>query len=143
MRLATIGLEPFSSSLRLIATLLCDARVTPMNERRMLELAAIAAGRHDQAFIDPEFKTWNPRHNNADAHLLGVYLRLDIQRSVGPYCSVEWWDEDADSYCGVRIEDEGDPEDAARHAITRAAAEIGKKLEQSPATGQPTQGESQ
>jgi hypothetical protein len=110
-----------------------------MTENRMLQLAAIASGRHSLVTIDPQFKTWNPRRNPADAMALAVQLRLDLQHSVGSYCSVEFWSAEKDSYEGVRVENGESPMDATLLAITRAAAEIGRKQEQAPAglTNQP------
>lgn len=106
-----------------------------MNDRTLLELAARAAGyklswsydnhccwinemRHD---FDV---TWNPRDDDGDALRLAVKLRLDI--SVEREIQVSWWQGESLETVTWPLGD--DPCAAARYAIVRAAAEIGKSM---------------
>ncbi|EMD8986177.1 hypothetical protein VW608_005849 [Pseudomonas aeruginosa] len=107
-----------------------------MNDRELLELAARAAGyvvrwhddtlTHGPAFTieDPEnpyvFKIWNPLTDDGDALRLAVKLRTSIfLASNNTACESVgddyWFDDGIDAA-------------AARRAIVRAAAEIGKSM---------------
>ena len=96
-----------------------------MTDRELLELAAKAAGRGSQWWMESTWngpdKEWNPLTDDADALRLAVKLRLvlflEIPRiGIGPRMD------------GPEVYlDEGEDEYAAtRRAIVRAAAEIGR-----------------
>jgi hypothetical protein len=110
-----------------------------MNEtdRELLELAAKAAGIEYHAFVDdPLFGTginigeidvplWNPLTNDGDALRLAVKLNIGVMSAEYTGRTCAWL------YCkgraGEFFEPHGtDPQAAARRAIVRAAAEIGR-----------------
>ncbi|HCF9490649.1 hypothetical protein ACM8AB_31530 [Pseudomonas aeruginosa] len=109
-----------------------------MNDRTLLELAARAAG-IDPVLAEPiNFSTgveyyWNPRDDDGDALRLAVKLRLDI--SVEREIQVSWWQGESLETVTWPLGD--DPYAAARYAIVRAAAEIGKSMTQPGATSSP------
>lgn len=100
-----------------------------MNDRELLELAARAAG-IDPVLAEPiNFSTgveyyWNPRDDDGDALRLAVKLRFDI--SVEREIQVSWWQGESLETVTWPLGD--DPYAAARYAIVRAAAEIGKSM---------------
>ncbi|WP_057387912.1 hypothetical protein [Pseudomonas aeruginosa] len=100
-----------------------------MNDRTLLELAARAAG-IDPVLAEPiNFSTgveyyWNPRDDDGDALRLAVKLRFDI--SVEREIQVSWWQGESLETVTWPLGD--DPCAAARYAIVRAAAEIGKSM---------------
>lgn len=102
------------------------------DDRELLEAAARAAGielaqegfkprlaLHDD---DPVYGPWNPLTDDADAFRLAIDLNISF-RNMGHVmtacCAAGQFNEYAD----------GDPYAATRRAITRAAAEIGRKME--------------
>jgi hypothetical protein len=100
-----------------------------MTDKELLELAAKAAGidifcwagRDVGSFtpvVMPDALTWNPLTDDGDALRLAVKLNLFNTRSKG----YEWPDAE------LFARHEGDPYEATRRAITRAAAEIGKGM---------------
>ncbi|HEJ9709536.1 TPA: hypothetical protein SMN51_006422 [Pseudomonas aeruginosa] len=107
-----------------------------MNDRELLELAARAAGyvvrwhddtlTHGPAFTieDPEnpyvFKIWNPLTDDGDALRLAVKLRTSIFLAFNNTA--------CESVGGGYWFDDGIDAAAARRAIVRAAAEIGKSM---------------
>lgn len=101
-----------------------------MEDRELLELAAKAAGYVIHGFYEdgtPELDVgtvWNPLTDDGDALRLAVKLRLDV--NIEDEAQVTWWQgEDLESIC-VPFED--DECAAARRAIVRAAAEIGRSM---------------
>lgn len=121
-----------------------------MSDRELLELAAKAAGhrldglasRHIAQDVGPDdylrineqggHSVWNPLTDDGDALRLAVKLNLVV--SITPIyeggksyicCAAEG--QKADGYPTRQVENLGDPYVAARRAIVRAAAEIGKR----------------
>ena len=108
-----------------------------MTDREMLELAARAAGyvfgeyggkpaRQVTTKIGAAWIYWNPRTDDGDALRLAVYLEFEIDiTSTGVAVRTR---------CGLKVlvnkTEEPDLCAAARLAITRAAAEIGRQMEQ-------------
>ena len=121
-----------------------------MTDRELLELAAKAIGCAGAKFEDGEWLElrygykiamwhddlddyWNPLESNADAFALAVKLNLHIGidcESAGVVC-VEW-DFDQGGFALQSVEENapvgGDDYAATRRAITRAAAEIGRRM---------------
>ncbi|HBO4448890.1 TPA: hypothetical protein L4U50_003491 [Pseudomonas aeruginosa] len=111
-----------------------------MNDRTLLELAARAAGLGEVWYLDGfdtpyigkkfqigrpiEYTTWRPREDDGDALRLAVKLRFDI--SVEREIQVSWWQGESLETVTWPLGD--DPCAAARYAIVRAAAEIGKSM---------------
>ena len=105
-----------------------------MSDRELLELAAKAAGydvmRTVSGHLVVDFKKWNPLEDDGDALRLAVKLKLEIERSkfdnsavyVGAPRYAKWREE---------ANDENDIINATRRAIVRAAAEIGKSMQES------------
>lgn len=104
-----------------------------MNDRELLKLAAKAVGMpslHDANGVyvawvgDPESgHWWNPLADDGDALWLAVKLRIDIYHHTFP------GEIEAVSELGGAQEDRGGDEFfAARRAIVRAAAEIGRGM---------------
>ena len=111
-----------------------------MNDRELLELAAKAAGipivactcrdkrwpfAHNEA-VSGKYGHWNPLESDGDALRLAVKLNLGI--SIPVHQTIR-----ADVVCfrdaSVNAREGGDdPYAAARRAIVRAAAEIGKAM---------------
>jgi hypothetical protein len=72
-----------------------------------------------------ETKPWNPLDHDGDALRLAVQLKIDVKHY--DYYVVGWFDR---GYIGTgKIAYGDDPYAATRRAITRAAAEIGKTME--------------
>ena len=98
-------------------------------DRELLELAAKAAELHGfwvdaglNVGSDAAPKIWNPLTDDGDALRLAVKLQIDVTQD-GDHV-VAWFD---GGYIGTgHIPYEGDPCEATRRAIVRAAAEIGK-----------------
>jgi hypothetical protein len=111
-----------------------------MDDREMLELAARAAGHEIVCWqIDgfPLVKddehgliSWNPlaKWGNGDALRLAVKLHLTIRMYYGNACAQSTVPGGPSVY--VDETNTADPEAATRRAIVRAAAEIGKSMEQ-------------
>lgn len=109
-----------------------------MNDREILELAARAAGYQFsysyRSLSSPavpvilaetgRWRKWDPRHDDGDALRLAVKLRFDI--SVEREIQVSWWQGESLDTVTWPLGD--DPCAAARYAIVRAAAEIGKSM---------------
>ncbi|HCT7917697.1 TPA: hypothetical protein OT865_002460 [Pseudomonas aeruginosa] len=116
-----------------------------MNDRELLELAARAAGikarwfrvkqwrqvggyrmqtGQEDVFGTHHSKPWNPLTDDGDALRLAVKLRFDI--SVEREIQVSWWQGESLDTVTWPLGD--DPCAAARYAIVRAAAEIGKSM---------------
>ena len=109
-----------------------------MTDREMLELAARAAGLKEFTEINGRFAVrtrftgmqdwspWNPLTDDGDALRLAVYLEFEIDiTSTGVAVRTR---------CGLKVlvnkTEEPDLCAAARLAITRAAAEIGRQKEE-------------
>lgn len=108
-----------------------------MNDRELLELAAMAAGMLVMPMYDYETKStsevlyltsgreWNPLEDDGDALRLAVKLELEIKREMD-----ELTGEIPVVVVGCVAQPElDDPYAATRRAIVRAAAEIGKGME--------------
>lgn len=112
-----------------------------MTDRELLELAAKAAGWLNTEFQDmrgwgevrfglsealwvPELDCyWNPLTDDGDALRLAVKIGIHVSART-----VEVWH--FGEMIGHIYEDDGDAESATRRAIVRAAAEIGKAMQQ-------------
>lgn len=98
-----------------------------MTDRDLLELAAKAAGLSlsDEHVWDDEraeYVRWNPLTDDGDAFRLAVKLRIDVRHSldhVKAQAGRSYWREDngSDSFAAARI------------AIVRAAAKLGRTME--------------
>jgi hypothetical protein len=100
------------------------------SDRELLELAARALGAVEVEFVEGEnwanlhftdgstVFNWNPLVHSDDMLNLSAHLRIDIEWEGGAvvFADGNWSEPTAD-----------DPADAARRAVTRAAAEIGKQ----------------
>ena len=99
-----------------------------MTDRELLELAAKAAG-YEYAknggyiVVDGIPGNWNPLSDDGDALRLAVRLEMDV--SLGLRGAV------IEQGHGHKVQDidDDDPYAAARRAIVRAAAEIGRRME--------------
>lgn len=118
-------------------------KVSEMNDREMLEMAAKAAGLEvvfsgDECFLaelhgNPSFlfiKRWNPRDDDGDALRLAVKLRMEIDHNhpadYAPWVSVR---AQGERNCSVvEFDMEQERMGATRLAIVRAAAEIGRSM---------------
>jgi len=113
-----------------------------MQDRELLERAAKAAGKTLADPIDSYIpsgglwvigrkgmdEVWNPLTNDGDALRLAVKLKMGVEMS-GSGCEVRFDDQKGDEGCLVQdLGDDGSLSElqAARRAIVRAAAEIGK-----------------
>lgn len=111
-----------------------------MTERKLLELAAKAAGYTGKLEIamgrlfaedkDGRLIEWNPLDDDGDAFCLAVKLNLDLHfdacdDGVSVTCYGNW-----DQYNGEQCEETYEQLglEATRRAIVRAAAEIGKSI---------------
>lgn len=100
-----------------------------MTDREMLELAARAAGmtiKYNYAGGQDARYPWNPRDDDGDALWLAVYLEFEIDiTSTGVAVRTR---------CGLKVlvnkTEEPDLCAATRRAIVRAAAEIGRRMEE-------------
>jgi len=108
-----------------------------MSDRELLEFAAKAAGCEvvwcswygrftgdvsGFRFGDSLGQVWNPLEDDGDALRLAVKLKLDI--AIDDYVQVSWWREQ-----GLL---DWVNENCCRRAIVRAAAEIGKAMQEQP-----------
>ena len=112
-------------------------------DRELLELAAKAAGLQGFEWVsDPFFEglerrnfeddgselqsqTWNPLANDGDAFRLMVKLRMELSLID----DVAWaMATEAEGGGGCACYSKDKPEHATRRAITRAAAEIGRRM---------------
>jgi hypothetical protein len=105
-----------------------SAREMPEADRELLELAAKAAGLPSACIESSSvlYRWWNPIVNSGDALELAVKLNLQIH----PSDDETWVSNPAaplaeDVVCETY---KGDPMIAARRAIVRAAARIGKEM---------------
>lgn len=107
-------------------------------QRRLLELAAKAAGMKARYFADhwPGLKVfgdprpWSPLTDDGDALRLAVKLGIDVVISASNPARTAAC---PDIGCDYLEEDHGtDPYAATRLAIVRAAAAIGEKMEAKP-----------
>jgi hypothetical protein len=106
-----------------------------MTDRELLELAAKAAGHKLEwdargaylrsALVSGSERTWNPLTDDGDALRLAVQLRLNIDFTVYDWLVVA--KNEASTAYGESTIDGNDPYAAARRAIVRAAAEIGRQ----------------
>jgi hypothetical protein len=114
-----------------------------MSDRELLELAAKAAGiklggETDSGFSieiesEPYVATWNPLTDDGDALRLAVKLRLRLNREInfGDDIVEVFGPEDDSMSCHCSTEStNGDPYAATRRAIVRAAAEIGRQMQE-------------
>ena len=110
-----------------------------MNDRELLELAAKAAGyevwEHPEGSlcIAPPMRRWNPITDDGDALRLAVKLRLCLNREInfGNDIVEVFGPEDDNLSCHCSTESiKGDPYAATRRAIVRAAAEIGRQMQE-------------
>lgn len=97
-----------------------------MIDKELLELAAkaILTTEHyeNKDYMRGWFSNWNPLTNDGDALRLAVKLGIDVLSSQGFAIAYQDNGEES-SFCF-----EADNQSAARRAIVRAAAEIGKTL---------------
>ena len=116
-----------------------------MNDKELLELAAKAAGLTDLIYC-PAWKCmaeyderdggfykwetyWNPLRYDGDALLLAVLLGLGITHGITPAGAKVVMVSCEEKFGGRFVKSiEQDPLEAARRAIVRAAAEIGKAM---------------
>jgi hypothetical protein len=113
-----------------------------MSDRELLELAAKAAGHGDVwsldehpdvTYIGPRYdggtvryRVWNPLTDDGDALRLAVVCRLTVCTDGD---ATVWRNHDPDGvFVTQSVRECGDKHAAARRAITRAAAEIGKGM---------------
>jgi hypothetical protein len=100
-----------------------------MIDKELLELAAKAAGVECKKtpigfYLLDEDRNWNPLTDDGDALRLAVKLKIDVKH-YDDYV-VGWFD---GGYIGTgKIMYEGEPYEATRRAITRAAAAIGEGM---------------
>lgn len=110
-----------------------------MDDRKLLELAAKAAGAKNISFASGELALynpfgetgncfWNPLTDDGDALRLALRLRLDVT-FVDNLVVVYWYDERTlmSGAFEEPINDAQDEREATRRAIVRAAA-IGKEM---------------
>ena len=103
-----------------------------MDDRELLELAALAAGIHlKPGFVErygyymADTLMWNPLTDDGAALRLAVKMGLHIDIQLSGWIEVAM----PDGMSDVLEQLTGDPCAATRRAITRAAAEIGKTME--------------
>jgi hypothetical protein len=114
-----------------------------MSDRELLELAAKAAGYKLERFISALYpyptiytvngKQWDPFTDDGDALRLAVKLRLRLNREInfGDDIVEVFGPEDDSMSCHCSTEStNGDPYAATRRAIVRAAAEIGRQMQE-------------
>ena len=125
-----------------------------MNDRELLEMAARAAGIHidkspyngggmcntgfdmsGSAVLDwHNYKTWSPLTDDGDALRLAVKLSLSVFTGGVGCVSVSGWIVHNTIAMPINLTElygSGDKYAATRRAITRAAAEIGRAMQQS------------
>lgn len=109
-----------------------------MNDRELLEMAARAAGIEliggsktpmvwENGCPLDYMREWNPLTDDGDALRLAVKLRLEIERSKHSECVVYVGEVEAGQLF-ERSEEKTDIFAAARRAIVRDAAEIGRTM---------------
>jgi hypothetical protein len=110
-----------------------------MSDRELLELAAKATGDFYQhpsheipenlpvAFYLNE-KRWNPLTDDGDALRLAVKLNIDLTFYPNPQIAEPWVEAATENDASDELL-QPDPYAATRRAITRAAAEIAKTME--------------
>lgn len=110
-----------------------------MNDRELLYFASKAAGyavkeqlsngEHVGFVLGRYF--WNPLHDDGDALRLAIKLKFCIQAD-GNQPWIEWGEYDFQGEPEFRLSETDTPDiyAATRRAIVRAAAEIGKAMEQ-------------
>lgn len=115
------------------------ALMTNENDRKLLELAALAAGydaMEGYGIMGPPFlavdgKHWDPLVDDGDALRLAVELGLKFETRKDAVGVFVWLlDGDVDVREWGHVREAGSYAAAARLAITRAAAEIGKQLKE-------------
>ena len=108
-----------------------------MNDRELLEMAAKAMGlalRYNYIGGRDANQPWDPLTDDGDALRLAVYLGIEIfpDLEVGDVSTAYSYHEDGKLVGNNTYEDfddhQGDAMSAARWAIVRAAAEIGKAM---------------
>lgn len=104
-----------------------------MTDRELLELAAKAAGLKEGiggAFWTEDGGVFDPLTDDGDALRLAVKLGLNIYIDRWVDCETNAWkDTDMTPVVDVTEKHHGDIYAATRRCITRAAAEIGRKME--------------
>ena len=111
-----------------------------MNDRKLLELAAKAAGHVGFDFEDGKFWIdgdfgqagsypiqWNPLTDDGDALRLATELEFNIFHTGGCAYAIPSDNDSCDEQC-VAYRDAGGKHAATRRAIVRAAAAIGKDM---------------
>lgn len=112
-----------------------------MTDREMLELAARAAGivvtdDMRELWLHVGSSAWNPLTDDGDALRLAVQLMICVsvnrafRLSIPGSVTVEYPDRDGFYYALGEAVTSGDPYAATRRAIVRAAAEIGRQMEE-------------
>lgn len=111
-----------------------------MTDKEMLELAAKAAGVGPLSWIEPDGTKivtnvrWNPLTDDGDALRLAVRLRLEPRFIDNSHSNgVEPSRVTLHNFAGIVENIDGDPLAATRRAITRVAAEIGRRIAQQTA----------
>ena len=105
-----------------------------MTDRELLELAAkaISIDISDATFDGwgtPIQTQWNPLRDDGDAFRLAVKLGIDLVISTSsPARTAAFIPESFELDACVEENHENDPYAATRHAIVRAAAEVGKGM---------------
>lgn len=102
-----------------------------MEDKELIELAAKAAGLHIKVAsnsgrglkVHGNCNWWNPLTDDGDALRLAVKLSMSLEKVVSSRGSAWIADHRAEEVVGT------DSSAAARRAITRAAAKIGKEME--------------
>lgn len=103
-----------------------------MSDRELLELAAKAAGHKYKWFgkyfhvstDGKRYETWMPLTDDGDALRLMVKLNMDFTLSGKHAAVAQVAHATAQAFCN------GDPYAATRRAIVRAAAEIGRQMQE-------------
>jgi hypothetical protein len=118
-----------------------------MTDKKLLELAAKAAGMQivgevDKMICQPDHTTggfvirndrggdscWNPLTDDGDALRLAVKLNIDLRFYPNPQIAEPWVEAATENDASDELL-QPDPFAATRRAIVRAAAEIGKTME--------------
>lgn len=111
--------------------------MTPTEERALLELAAKAYGLEydldgDHGLLIPkgglDQMYWLPHRNSGDCFDLSAYLKLDI-RHIGPCVRIVSTKKRHVFSIDEIVSDESERPAATRLAVTRAAAEIGRRMQ--------------
>lgn len=109
-----------------------------MTDKELLELAAKACG---FVYVGPDHEDytqdWNPLINDGDAFILAVKLDMQVRFNLTPIyiedsayteVFVHIWVDEMPVNITVKEDSNSDPFAAARKAVVRAAAEIGRNL---------------